>query len=60
VQLQEEAMQEYTCSVCGYVYTPEEGDRVNDIVAGTPFEELPVEWICPQCDAPKDLFGPAE
>jgi rubredoxin len=49
-------MDKYECSVCGYVYDPEEGDLENDIPAGTPFEELPEGWTCPVCGAEKDMF----
>ncbi|MEE8470775.1 MAG: flavin reductase [Dehalococcoidia bacterium] len=46
----------YLCSVCGYVYDPEKGDPENDIVPGTPFEELPEDWVCPTCGASKSEF----
>lgn len=46
----------YRCSVCGYVYDPEKGDPESDIAPGTPFEELPADWVCPVCGASKDEF----
>jgi len=46
----------YECSVCGYVYDPARDDPQSDIAPGTPFEELPVDWICPVCGASKDDF----
>jgi flavin reductase (DIM6/NTAB) family NADH-FMN oxidoreductase RutF/rubredoxin len=46
----------YTCSVCGYVYDPEKGDPDNGIKPGTPFEELPDDWVCPVCGADKSQF----
>lgn len=49
-------MAKYECTVCGYVYDPEEGDSQGGIAAGTPFEELPDTWECPQCGAPKSDF----
>ena len=36
-------MSKYKCSVCGYVYNPEEGDPDGGIAPGTPFEKLPDE-----------------
>lgn len=51
-------MQKYRCLVCGYVYDPSIGDPENDIPHGTPFEELPEEWVCPVCGAEKDMFRP--
>lgn len=49
-------MAKYECIVCGYVYDPEEGDPDGGIKAGTPFEELPDDWVCPVCGADKDQF----
>lgn len=49
-------MKKYICSACGYVYDPEQGDPDSGIKAGTPFEELPDDWVCPACGAPKSMF----
>lgn len=38
------------------MYDPEKGDPRNDVKPGTPFEELPEDWVCPVCGAPKDVF----
>lgn len=46
----------YTCTVCGYLYDPEKGDPEGKIKPGTRFEDLPAEWVCPVCGAPKDKF----
>ncbi len=46
----------YTCTVCGYVYDPEKGDPDSGIDPGTAFEDLPDDWTCPECGAPKDAF----
>ena len=35
----EEAVKEYECTVCGYVYSSETGDPDGGIPAGTAFEE---------------------
>ena len=53
-------MQKYVCDVCGYIYDPEVGDTDNDIEAGTSFEALPDDWVCPMCGASKDDFSPSE
>ncbi|MBC8419411.1 MAG: rubredoxin [Desulfobacteraceae bacterium] len=50
-------MDKWVCSVCGYVYNPEDGDPDNGIKPGTSFDDLPDDWICPICGASKDLFG---
>ena len=49
-------MAKYRCSVCGYVYNPEKGDPDSGIEPGTPFEEIPDDWVCPVCGAGKDQF----
>ncbi|WP_041282289.1 rubredoxin [Desulfohalobium retbaense] len=48
-------MARYECP-CGYIYDPEEGDYERGIEAGTPFAELPEEWVCPVCGAEKEYF----
>jgi flavin reductase (DIM6/NTAB) family NADH-FMN oxidoreductase RutF/rubredoxin len=53
------SVKRYVCNVCGYVYDPEKGDPESGIPAGTPFEELPDDWVCPVCGAGKDDFYPA-
>lgn len=53
-------MNKYECSVCGYVYDPSKGDPDNGITAGTPFEKLPDDWVCPVCGAGKEEFQKAE
>ncbi len=49
-------MPKYECTVCGYIYDPELGDPDGDIKPGTPFEEIPDDWVCPVCGAAKDEF----
>jgi flavin reductase (DIM6/NTAB) family NADH-FMN oxidoreductase RutF/rubredoxin len=53
-------MAKYKCSVCGYVYDPELGDPDGGIKPGTPFEEIPDDWVCPVCGASKDQFEKIE
>ncbi len=50
----------YVCDVCGYVYDPAEGDPDNGVAAGTPFDQVPGDWVCPLCGASKDDFSPEE
>ncbi|NIM98175.1 MAG: rubredoxin [candidate division Zixibacteria bacterium] len=49
-------MQKYVCIVCGYVYDPQEGDPDNGVQAGTAFEQIPDDWVCPVCGADKSQF----
>jgi len=49
----------YFCSVCGYVYDSMKGDPEQGIEPGTTsFEDLPDEWMCPECGVGKDMFRP--
>ena len=51
-------MTRYICEICGYVYDPAVGDPESNIPPGTPFDELPEDWVCPACGATKDEFSP--
>ncbi|MEW6137679.1 MAG: rubredoxin [Thermodesulfobacteriota bacterium] len=51
-------MKSYVCQVCGYVYDPAVGDPDNGVPAGTAFEDLPDDWVCPVCGADKSSFEP--
>lgn len=42
----------YICQVCGYVYDEE--------AEGVLFSDLPADWSCPMCKAPKSMFSPDE
>ena len=52
-------MKKYVCEPCGYEYDPEVGDPDNGIAAGTAFEDLPEDWVCPICGVGKDEFTEA-
>ncbi|MGB9914527.1 MAG: rubredoxin [Candidatus Bathyarchaeales archaeon] len=49
-------MDKWECVICGYTYNPEKGDPEHGIPAGTIFEQLPENWTCPVCGAPKSQF----
>lgn len=49
-------MQRYKCLMCGYVYDPVIGDPRNGVPGGTPFAELPHDWVCPVCGVGKYEF----
>jgi flavin reductase (DIM6/NTAB) family NADH-FMN oxidoreductase RutF/rubredoxin len=46
----------FVCTICAYVYDPEKGDPDQGIPAGTPFKDLPEDWVCPVCAAAKSFF----
>ena len=49
-------MEKYVCTICGYVYDPEQGDPDNGVEPGTKWEDVPDDWECPVCGAAKDDF----
>ena len=53
-------MDKYVCDVCDWVYDPAVGDPDNGIAPGTPFEELPDDFVCPLCGVGKDQFSKVE
>lgn len=40
----------YVCGICGYIY--------DDAKESVKFEDLPDDWKCPMCGAPKSVFEP--
>lgn len=42
----------YKCNLCGWIYDEE--------AEGTKFEDLPEDWTCPMCGAPKSEFTKLE
>jgi rubredoxin len=55
-QEQEDIMAKWECLGCGYIYDPQVGDPDSGIEPGTPFEDLPDDWVCPECGVDKDMF----
>ncbi len=46
----------YICTVCEYIYDPEIGDPDSGIAPGTAFEDIPEDWVCPDCGVDKSTF----
>ncbi len=53
-------MKKYKCLMCGYIYDPAKGDPDNGVEPGTVFEDLPDDWICPDCGVGKEEFRPID
>lgn len=51
-------LKKWECTVCGYVYDPAVGDPDNGVAPGTAFEDIPEDWVCPECGVGKDMFQP--
>lgn len=44
------------CKICWTPYDPAEGDDTRQVLPGTAFADLPEDWSCPGCSAPKAQF----
>lgn len=49
-------MKKWQCIVCGFEYDEAAGMPDEDIAPGTKWEDVPEDWTCPDCGAPKDDF----
>ena len=49
-------MDKYVCEPCGWVYDPEKGDPDGSIAPGTAFDDIPNDWVWPECGLGKDMF----
>lgn len=53
-------MTRYICTACSWVYDPDLGDPDGGIEPGVAFEDLPDDWVCPECGVGKEDFEPLE
>jgi rubredoxin len=55
---QEDGMEYKTwmCLICGWIYDEEQGDPEHGIAPGTKWEDVPMNWTCPECAARKEDF----
>ncbi|EHQ51501.1 rubredoxin/rubredoxin reductase [Ectothiorhodospira sp. PHS-1] len=49
-------MKTYQCVICGFVYDEAKGLPDDGIAPGTPWEEVPEDWVRPECGADKSDF----
>ena len=46
----------WMCQVCGFVYDETAGNPEQGIAPGTRWEDVPMNWACPECGARKEDF----
>jgi rubredoxin len=46
----------WMCLVCGFVYDEEKGLPDEGLAAGTRWDDVPMNWTCPECGARKEDF----
>jgi len=47
----------WQCLVCGFIYDEEEGWPEDGIAPGTAWQDVPDNWVCPDCGATKKDFN---
>ena len=50
----------WMCLICGFIYSEAEGLAEEGIPAGTRWEDIPMNWSCPECGARKEDFEMVE
>lgn len=48
--------EQWMCLECGWIYDVAYGDPERGVPAGTPWDKVPPDWVCPECGAPKSEF----
>ena len=51
-----EEFKKWECIVCGWIYDEEQGLPEEGIEPGTKWEDVPVDWVCPDCGVGKEDF----
>ncbi|WP_338521718.1 rubredoxin [Candidatus Legionella polyplacis] len=46
----------YICVICGFIYDEEKGFPEENISPGTLWEDIPENWLCPECGVTKEDF----
>jgi rubredoxin len=46
----------YVCIKCAFIYNEKEGWPEDGIPAGTRWEDISDDWVCPDCGAIKNDF----
>jgi rubredoxin len=50
----------FMCLICGWIYDEASGAPDDGIAPGTRWEEIPPNWVCPECGARKEDFEMVE
>ena len=53
-------MKKWQCILCGFIYDEAAGIPDEGIAPGTRWEDVPADWICPNCAAGKADFEMVE
>jgi rubredoxin len=50
----------FVCRVCDHVYDEAAGDAASGLAPGTRWEDVPEDWVCPDCGSTKADFVAAQ
>ncbi len=50
----------YMCVICGFIYDEAKGLPEEGFAPGTRWEDVPLNWVCPECGASKEDFEMVE
>ncbi len=50
----------WMCLICGFIYDEKAGLPSEGIAPGPRWEDLPMNWVCPECGARKEDFEMVE
>lgn len=53
-------MKSYMCVICGWIYNEADGVPEEGIDPGTLWDDVPPNWVCPDCGARKEDFEMVE
>lgn len=53
-------MKKWQCVVCGFIYDEATGMPWDGIPAGTKWDDIPADWVCPDCGVGKEDFEVVE
>ena len=58
--MSESEFKRWICLGCGFLYDEALGSPEHGLAPGTRWEEVPEDWVCPDCGTPKDMFEMVE
>ncbi len=50
-------MKKWICEICGFIYDEEKGLLEEGIAPGTAWDDIPDDWLCPECGVGKADFS---
>ena len=58
--LEDDRVRKWQCLICSFIYEEELGLPEDGIAPGTGWDEIPEDWMCPDCGVGKEDFDMVE